>query len=152
MATHSSILVWRTPWSLAGYSPWGCKESDVTEHACTHACIQPLFLTHWPCQTQGERTSGSSLRPMRCFSTSKHYFRKNYLFYIGIELICNIVLVSGIQQTGSVIHMCCLCLVVQSCPTLCDPVDYSLPGSSVHGILQARVLEWVAIPFSRGSS
>ena len=36
--------------------------------------------------------------------------------------------------------------------TLCDPMDYSLPGSSVHGILQARTLEWVAIPFSRGSS
>ena len=37
-------------------------------------------------------------------------------------------------------------------PTLCDPMDYSLPGSSVHGIFQARVLEWVAISFSRGSS
>ena len=42
--------------------------------------------------------------------------------------------------------------VTQSCPTLCDPVDCSLPGSSVHGILQARILEWVAIAFSRGSS
>ena len=42
--------------------------------------------------------------------------------------------------------------VAQLCPTLCDPVDCSLPGSSVHGILQARVLEWVAISFSRGSS
>ena len=42
--------------------------------------------------------------------------------------------------------------VTQLCPTLCDPVDYSPPGSSVHGILQARILEWVAISFSRGSS
>ena len=42
--------------------------------------------------------------------------------------------------------------VAQSCPTLCDPGDCSLPGSSVHGILQARILEWVAISFSRGSS
>ena len=42
--------------------------------------------------------------------------------------------------------------VTQSCPTLCDPVDCSPPGSSVHGILQARILEWVAISFSRGSS
>ena len=42
--------------------------------------------------------------------------------------------------------------VAQSCPTLCDPVDCSPPGSSVHGILQARILEWVAISFSRGSS
>ena len=42
--------------------------------------------------------------------------------------------------------------VAQSCLTLCDPVDCSPPGLSVHGILQARILEWVAIPFSRGSS
>ena len=41
--------------------------------------------------------------------------------------------------------------VAQSCPTLCDPTDYSLLGSSVHGILQAGILEWVAISFSRGS-
>ena len=42
--------------------------------------------------------------------------------------------------------------VAQSCLTLCDPMDCSPPGSSVHGIFQARVLEWVAISFSRGSS
>ena len=39
----------------------------------------------------------------------------------------------------------------QSCPTLCDSIDCSLPGSSVYGTLQARILEWVVIPFSRGS-
>ena len=43
-------------------------------------------------------------------------------------------------------------LVAQSCPTLCNPMDCSPPGSSVHVILQARILEWVAILFSRGSS
>ena len=42
--------------------------------------------------------------------------------------------------------------VSQSCPILCNPMDSSLPGSSVHGIFQARVLEWVTISFSRGSS
>ena len=42
--------------------------------------------------------------------------------------------------------------VAQPCPTLCDPMDCSLPGSSVHGIFQARILEWVAVSFSRGSS
>ena len=42
-------------------------------------------------------------------------------------------------------------LVAQSCPTPCNPIDCSPPGSSVHGILQARILEWVVIPFSRGS-
>ena len=42
--------------------------------------------------------------------------------------------------------------VAQSCPTLCDPMGCSLPGYPIHGILQVRVLEWVAISFSRGSS
>ena len=41
---------------------------------------------------------------------------------------------------------------LQLCPTLCNPMDCSPPGSSVHGILQARILEWVAISSSRGSS
>ena len=42
--------------------------------------------------------------------------------------------------------------VTQSCLTLCDPMNYSLPGPTVHEILQTRIIEWVAIPFSRGSS
>ena len=46
------------------------------------------------------------------------------------------------------IHLCCAVLSL----SLCNPMDSSLPGSSVHGILQARILEWVAVPFSRGSS
>ena len=47
---------------------------------------------------------------------------------------------------------CVLCSVAQSCPTLCEPVDCSPRGSSVHGILQAGIPEWVAVPSSRGSS
>ena len=48
--------------------------------------------------------------------------------------------------------MWCNCLVTKPCSTLCDPVDCSTPGSSVHGISQARILQWFAISFSRGSS
>ena len=48
--------------------------------------------------------------------------------------------------------MCVLCAYPPSCLTLGDPMDCSLPGSSVHGVLQARMLDWAAIPFSRGSS
>ena len=43
-------------------------------------------------------------------------------------------------------------LSAQSCSTLCDPMDYSLPGFSVHEILQSRILEWIVISYSRGSS
>ena len=51
----------------------------------------------------------------------------------------------------SPVTICCAVLI-HSCLTLCDPMDCSPPGSWIHGILQARILEWVAIPFSRGSS
>ena len=56
--------------------------------------------------------------------------------------------VCGLLGTGLKLKL----LVAQSCPTLCDPMSCSLPGSSVHGISQARILEWVAASFSRGSS
>ena len=46
----------------------------------------------------------------------------------------------------------CVCMRAQSCPTLCDPVDCSPPGFSVHGILQSRILGWIAMPSSTGSS
>ena len=45
-----------------------------------------------------------------------------------------------------------MCIHAQSCPVLCDPMDCSPPGSSVHGLLQARIPEWAAMPSSRGSS
>ena len=51
--------------------------------------------------------------------------------------------------TDSIVCVCmCAVLVSQLCPTLCDPLGCSPPGSSGHGILQARILEWIAIPFS----
>ena len=55
---------------------------------------------------------------------------------------------------SQLVHHCvCVCAMsLQSCPAVCDPVDCSPPGSSVHGVLQARVLEWVFTSSSRGSS
>ena len=115
---------------------------------------------------------------------------KIILFYIGVYWIYNIVLVSGVLQTDSVIHLhipilfqihfqfrllqniriefpvlCnrsllfiyfiyaifCYRLVAKSCLTVCILIDCSPPGFSVHGIFQARILQWVAISFSRGS-
>ena len=45
-----------------------------------------------------------------------------------------------------------MCMCARSCPTLCNPMDCRIPGSSLHGILQAKILEWVAFSFSRRSS
>ena len=71
----------------------------------------------------------------------KHLF---LLYWLGQSLwLC------GSQQT---VENSEFSSVAQSCPTLCDPMDCILPGFSVHGILQARILEWVTISFSRRSS
>ena len=58
-----------------------------------------------------------------------------------------------LQSHSGRIHFMCMCAnLLRSCPSLCNPMDCSLPGSSAHGILQARILEWVAISSSRDSS
>ena len=92
--------------SLVGYSPWGCKESDLTKHTSRN-------LTYY---TLG---SGPSSENTTVTIT------ENYTCYM---------------------------LVTQLCTTLCNPMDCSPLGSPVREILQARILEWVAISFSRGSS
>ena len=82
--------------------------------------------------------------------------------FVSLPKICWLYLcgsVSGLSILFSILSSVTHCLdyislseVSQSCPTLCNPMDCSLPGSSVHGIFQAIVLEWIAISFSRGSS
>ena len=79
-------------------------------------------------------------------------------YFILLWMTCGLFSVLCCHKPHSCDHSCvyvcvCVCvLVAQLYPTLCDPLGYNLPGSSVHGILQARILEWVAISFSRGSS
>ena len=63
-------------------------------------------------------------------------------------LSLDFIVVEECVYKGEKVHV----LVIQSCLTLCNTMDYSSPGSSVHGILQARILEWVAMPFSTGTS
>ena len=70
------------------------------------------------------------------------------LNWTGDDLAPHLSISGG--QSGHHTGVCVL--VAQLCPTICNSMDYTLPGSSVHGILQARILEWVAIPFSQRSS
>ena len=68
---------------------------------------------------------------------------------------CKLLYIEGINNDllySTVKYIPCVCLVAQLCMTLCNPVDCSLPVSSVHGIFQARILVRVAISYSRGSS
>ena len=69
-----------------------------------------------------------------------------------MDLIKVLSLDSGIRKTWVSISTPVCSKLLQSCPTLCNPMDRIPPVSSVYGILQARILVWVAIPFSRGSS
>ena len=74
-----------------------------------------------------------------------------YIFFLNWISLTEVHLF--IQQTVSNYWPHCEWVrVARSCLTLCDPMDCSLPGSSVHGNLQARILEWVVVPSSRGSS
>ena len=74
-----------------------------------------------------------------------------------MPLISCVTLNDSCVTLNDLLNFSLLCVQVrakslQSCPTLCDPTDCSLPVSSVHGILQARILERIAIPSSKGSS
>ena len=72
---------------------------------------------------------------------------------VGFKKVNFMVWIIAIKKNTGFVVLCCKCvLVAQSCPILCDPMYCSPPGPSVHGILQAKILKWIAIPFSRGSS
>ena len=90
----------------------------------------------------------------------------HWLHYSGLEN-CMDCLVHGVPKSRTwlsdfhssfriinidIEHTCMHAKLLQLCPTLCNTMDCSLPGSSVHGILQARILEWVAMPAFRGSA
>ena len=114
----------------------------------------PSYLNHqidrrW---TKLERTLVAALPWFVCSSAQKilpqalsyHTFLKTLRFSFHCSHLC------FIEYEMQREPYCC-CLVIQSCLTLCGPMDRRWPSSSVHGIPQARILEWVAIPFSRGS-
>ena len=120
VASHSSILAWRTPWTE---EPGGLQSMGVAK---SQTLLKRLRM-HW----------------LKWLST--HTSSNLFLFLLNLLLKYLFLFLC--------IYLVFYCVLVpQSCLTLCEPMDCSLPGSSVHGICQARILEWVAISFSRGSS
>ena len=111
MATHSSVLAWRIPWTeeLGGL------------HSAAAAAAKSLQLCPTLCNPIDSSLPGS---PSLGFSRQEHW--------------SGLPFPSPMRESD----------VAQSCPTLRDPMGCSLPGSSIHGIFQARVLEWDAIAFS----
>ena len=92
----------------------------------------------WPFLKVSIILSNSHLVPLSLELLIPPYFSKADIFYQLIPFL-------------PVVCVCICTKSLQSCLIFCDPMDCSPPGSSVHGILQARILEWIAIPFSRGS-
>ena len=124
--------------SLAGYSPWGSKESDSTSWLNHHHSYiaQGTLL----CGDLNEK----EIQKRRDTHTDTHTHTQTHTAdspggFPGVS-----------DSKQSALNAVCVS-VAQSC-LLCNPMDCNLPGASVQGILQARVLEWVAISFSRGSS
>ena len=126
---EATLRVW-------GHSAWkqlilalGSSVSDST--------LQTLF------HSKEKSNTPSLLRKFTvwCWDSKQHW--SNCIWEWGVKLKCHEF--RGCQSN-------CCCLIAKLCPTLWNPMDCSPPGSSVHGISQARILEWVAISFSRESS
>ena len=145
---------WR---SLVGYSPWGGKKSDTTEWLHFH-----IFHTQFHIYFNiikaiyGKPTANIILNdeklkifPLRS-GTRQGCPLSSLLFNTVLEVLATAIREE--KKKGGNPNWRVKVLVAQSCLTLCDPMDCSPPGFSVHGLLQARILEWIAIPFSRGSS
>jgi len=155
--------------SLVGCSPWGRYESDMTERlhfdfslSCIGegngnplqcSCLEnPRDAGAWWAAVSGVAQSQTRLK--RLSSSSSSTWTQHPLFYFFLLSSC--FSPSSQEQSIEWLQLYLLVfllepLAAQSCPTLCDPMTWDSPGSSVHGIFQARVPEWVAIPFSRGA-
>ena len=133
MASHSSTLAWRIPWmEEPGRLQSMGSLRDMTERLHFHFSLS--------CIGEGNNN------PLQCSCLENP--RGGGAWWAAVNGVTQSRTRLKRLSSSSSSKM----TVAQSWPTLCDPIDHSLPGSSVHGILQAKTLEWVAIFFSRGSS
>ena len=133
-------------WGGAQVEGGTCGEGVPVGDGSREAVASVGEVTCWGGVHVGESTAPNAIRaprswdPSECLQAADSDLPPSYCLFQTIPLINNVNCVSR------------SCSITQLCPTLCDPVDCSPPGSSVHGILQVRILEWVARPSSRGSS
>ena len=164
MATHSSVFAWRIPGTE---EPVLCHSSHISLPATPWSAARQVPPSMWILQarilewvaipfsrgssqprdgTQVSRIASRLLTVTKSHSCDLHGLQPPRLLHPWD---------SPGKNTGVGCHFLFQCMrvkseseVTQSCPTLSDTMDYSLPGSSIHGILRASVLEWVAIAFS----
>ena len=111
-----------------------------------------LFVTPWTVTYQAPPSMGfpGKNTGVGChflvYAWPAHYF----IYHLCHASFLHCTLVSVIILLSPQANTCVHAKLLQLCLTVCDPMGFSLPGSSVHGILQARILEWVTMPSSRG--
>ena len=156
-------------WSLFG--SWGCRERKVPRYTSGHfcfgymsSCVKWVVICiglnlsscrrHWieviSYEARGQKRSlkekvYNEEKIDKKTKTLIPWWAQVFLLQLPLFLLSKMIENQYLLSPGF------SCLVTKSCPILCNPMDCSLPGSSVHGISQARILEWVAIPSSRGS-
>ena len=165
----SHVRVFATPWTAARLASLSITNSQSPPKPMSIESVMPsnhLILCHpllllppvFPSISVFSNESALRIRwpkywsfIMSRFSKWRHYqIGKEWLFHWFFTLICSHKLGENVWSLNTLVL--CLRLVAQLCPALCNPMDCSPPGFSVHGILQARILEWLAFPFSSGSS
>ena len=133
---------------------WWCEQFEVT-------CCSVMSDSLWPHGLQHTRSPHPSLSPGVCpisCPLSQWCYPTILSYTLGpVDVLEKAPMLGKIEgkrgrRQQRMRWLKSLCLVAQLCPALCDPMDCSLPGYSVHGISQARILEWVTVPSSRGSS
>ena len=126
---------------------WGYRKIQLPISQGERPQKKPTLLTPWSrtLEFSTVRKHISTAQVTQCMILCYGSPRKQIQRTLGI---CNRS--HGKSQGTSVYWMCCCCLVTKSCPTLADPMDCSPPGSSIHRISQARILEWVSSSSSRG--
>ena len=143
-ATHSSILAWRIPRTEVpgGLQSMGSQRARHDwSHLAQHSTAFHHSFTVVTFQNGKQQWRACSVRPGEMSAT---------IYWL---LPTNVSWQPPVYHTRGMCVCLCVCVpVAQSCLTLCHPVDCSPPGSSVHGILHPRILEWVVIPFCRGFS
>ena len=144
--TAKPFLVWRLLFEI---QKWilKCQKAKRIVPWClyTYMCIKLLFFSWNP---------AVQILPPTVYILFTIYRNVNQMYFSPLlRLLCGTIndYLDGLDWVPPV-KCCCCCFVTKLCLTLCELMDYSSPGSSVHGILQTRILEWVAIPVSRGFS
>ena len=158
--SHSVVSDSAIPCTVACQGPLSVGFPSKNTGVGCHFLLQGIFLTqgskphllhllHW-------QADSLLLYHLQVLGGHKHSIHTKERGWINKTVPCSAsrwhISEEGVPHKGKNILTCVCAKSLQSCLTLCDPMDCSPPGSSVHGILQARILEWVVKPSSRGSS